>query len=249
MSYERARFEPWRLKIVKHSTMARPASSSPMRKAVKRLRALLFGKPPAEERYLAIMTKRLAERAPHSTLGPVIRDEEYTRGKAENWARQMVEPYGLRADHLCVEYGCGSLWAAEPILRFLEPGRYYGLDITDQFYEYGRERIGDLLREKQARLGVISPEKLKEVAALEPDFLFSRKVLPHVAQDGLARYLANVTSLMAPKTIAVLDNTPMHDAEGKLTGRRYSAEAMQKLLPAGFEIEQTRYAALLRRRA
>ena len=33
------------------------------------------------------------------------------------------------------------------------------------------------------------------------------------------------------------------------TGRRHSTEKMQKLLPAGFEIKQERYAALLRRRA
>jgi hypothetical protein len=235
------------LKIVKNASVARRAST-PIRKAVKRLRAMLFGRPPAEVRYLNLMTKRLADRAPHSTLGPVIRDEDYTRGKAEDWARRMVE-YGLKPDHLCVEYGCGSLWAAEPILRYLAPGRYIGLDITDQFYEYGRERIGDLLREKQARLGVIAPDKLHEVAALAPDFLFSRKVLPHVAEDGLARYLANVASLMAPKTIAVLDNTPMHDDAGNLTGRRHSCEAMQKLLPAGFEIEQGRWGALLHRRA
>lgn len=227
--------------------MARPASA-PFRKVAKRLRAMLFGKPPAEERYLAFMSKRLAEKAPHSTLGPVIRDEEYTRGKAENWAKQMVG-YGLRPDHLCVEYGCGSLWAAEPILHYLAPGRYFGLDITDQFYEYGRERIADLLREKQARLGVISPEKLQEVAALKPDFLFSRKVLPHVAEDGLVRYLANVASLMTPNTIAVLDNTPKVDDAGNVTGRRHTVEAMRKLLPPGFEIEQSRYAALLHRRA
>jgi hypothetical protein len=225
--------------------MARPAPA-PIRKVVKRLRAMLFGRPPAEERYLANMSKRLSERAPHSTLGPVIRDEEYTREKAERWAERMVG-YGLKPDHLCVEYGCGSLWAAEPILRYLAPGRYIGLDITDQFYEYGRERIGDLLREKQARLGVIAPDKLREVAALEPDFLFSRKVLPHVAEDGLARYLANVASLLAPKTIAILDNTPMHDDAGNLTGRRHKVETMQKLLPPGFAIEQGQYGAILRR--
>jgi hypothetical protein len=74
-------------------------------------------------------------------------------------------------------------------------------------------------------------------------------VLPHVAEDGLARYLANVASLLAPKTIAILDNTPMHDEAGNLTGRRHNAEAMQKLLPPGFVIEQSRYGARLRRLA
>jgi cyclopropane fatty-acyl-phospholipid synthase-like methyltransferase len=235
------------LKTLKNSTLAGPPAPSPLQKALGRLQALF--RKPAEERYLAGMAKKLAAGAKHSTLGPRIRDEEYTREKAERWAERMVAEYGLKPDHLCVEYGCGSLWAAEPILRYLAPGRYIGLDITDQFYEYGRARIGDLLREKQARLGVIAPEKLKEVAALQPDFLFSRKVLPHVAEDGLARYLANVASLLTPKTVAVLDNTPMHDDAGNLTGRRHTAEAMQKLLPPGFAIEQSLYGARLRRLA
>jgi hypothetical protein len=161
----------------------------------------------------------------------------------------MVD-YGLKRDHLCVEYGCGSLWAAEPIIRFLDTGHYYGLDITDKFYEFGRARLGDLLLEKQVRLGVIGDEKLREVAALKPDFIFSRKVLPHVADDALPRYLANVAGLMSVKTIAVLDNTPVVGDDGKVvTGRRHSVEKMQKLLPPGFEIRQERYGAMLRRLA
>jgi hypothetical protein len=230
---------------LKSSIVARPASFS-IRKAIKRLRARLSGKP-TEERYLAFMTRKLAAGAEHSTLGPVIRDEAYTRAKAERWAERMIE-YGLRPDHLCVEYGCGSLWAAEPIIRYLGAGRFYGIDLTDQFYEFGRERLADLVRQKQVRLGVISPPLLREIAALQPDFLYSRKVLPHVGEEALPRYLANVCSLLAPKTTAVLDNTPVRK-DGGITGRRHTVEAMRKLLPSGFEIEQSRYAALLRRRA
>ena len=244
MSYERARSEPRRLNNLKSQTLAQPASSS-LQKAFNRVRDLF--RKPGEKRYLAAMKKKLAAGEGHSTLGPLIRDEAYTRGKAEDWAQQMIEIYGLKPDHLCVEYGCGSLWAAEPIIRFLAPRRYYGIDITDEFYEYGRARLGDLLREKQVRLGVIADAKLREVAALQPDFLFSRKVLPHVADDALQRYLANVASLMTPKTIAVLDNTPIFAEDGTLTGRRHTVEAMQKLLPAGYVIEQSRYAAILRR--
>jgi hypothetical protein len=231
---------------LKNSPTAR-AAPSPIRHLLKRLKRRLFPKSP-EERYIDLLTKRMVAGWEHSTLGPKIRDEAYTRRKAEDWAERMIG-YGLTRDHLCVEYGCGSLWAAEPIIRFLEPGRYFGLDITDKFYEFGRARLGDLLSEKQARLGVISEAKLRDVAALRPDFLFSRKVLPHVAEDALPRYLANVASLMEMKTIAVLDNTPTIGDDGKVTGRRYSVERIQKLLPAGFEIEQGRYAALLRRRA
>jgi hypothetical protein len=207
-----------------------------------------FSSKSAEERYINLLSKRIDAGWDHSTLGPNIRDEAYTRGKAGDWADRMVG-YGLKPDHLCVEYGCGSLWAAEPIIRYLDAGRYFGLDITDRFYEFGRARLGDLLIEKQVRLGVVADEKLREVAALKPDFLFSRKVLPHVEEEALPRYLANVAGLMSAKTVAVLDNTPVFGDDGRITGRRYSVEKMQKLLPEGFEIKQERYAAFLRRRA
>jgi hypothetical protein len=218
-----------------------------MRKALRRLKRRLLGQSP-EEDFINLLSSRMAAGWEHSTLGPKIRDEAYTRRKAEAWAERMVG-YGLKRDHLCVEYGCGSLWAAEPIIRLLEPGRYFGLDITDQFYEFGRARLGDLMQEKQVRLGVISEAKLREVAALKPDFVFSRKVLPHVAEDALPRFLANVASLTGPDTVAVLDNTPIPGDDGQLTGRRYTVEMMQKLLPAGFQIEQREYGALLRRHA
>jgi len=246
MPYERAGFHPSNGSILKNPTPAR-ATASPIRQLFKSVKRRLFPKT-AEQRYVDLLSKRIDAGWEHSTLGPSIRDEAYTRGKAEDWAEHMVS-YGLKRDHLCVEYGCGSLWAAEPVIRFLDAGRYFGLDITDKFYEFGRERLGDLLREKQVRLGVIADEKLREVAALKPDFIFSRKVLPHVPDDALPRYLANVAGLMQVKTIAMLDNTPMVGDDGKMTGRRHSIEKMQQLLPAGFEIRQERYAALLRRRA
>jgi hypothetical protein len=228
---------------VKNASLARP-QPSPLRQAFQRVRQLF--RKPAEERYLRFMEKKLGGGARHSTLGTAIRDEAYTRGKAEDWAGRMIE-YGLKPDHLCIEYGCGSLWAAEPIIRYLHQGRFTGIDITDQFYEVGRARLADLVAEKQVRLGVIAPPVLREIAALQPDFIYSRKVLPHVPDDGLPRYLANICSLMAPKTLAVLDNTPMFQEDGSITGRRHSVEAMRAHLPAGFTLEQGRWAALLRR--
>ena len=226
-----------------NSTGARPALT-PLQKAFQRVRQIF--RKSAEARYLRHMERKLGGGARHSTLGTAIRDEAYTRGKAEDWAGRMIE-YGLKPEHLCVEYGCGSLWAAEPIIRMLDKNRFYGIDITDQFYEVGRARLADLVAEKEVRLGVIAPRVLREIAALKPDFIYSRKVLPHVPDDGLPRYLANICSLMAPGTLAVLDNTPMFQEDGSITGRRHSVEAMRKHLPAGFTMEQGRWAALLRR--
>jgi len=223
-----------------------PLAPSPLRKAVARLRGL-FRKSP-EQRYVDAILKKIDQGRGHSTLGPNIRDEEYTRGKAERWAERLVET-GLRPEHLCVEYGCGSLWAAEPVLRILNPGRYYGLDLTDEFYKFGRERLRDLLTEKQARLAVISPKSLAEVAALKPDFIFSRKVLAHVKDDALPRYCANVTSLMTPKTITVIDNHPLTGPDGELTGREYGAKDLRPHFPAWLDVVQAEFAIVIRAKA
>lgn len=219
---------------------------SPLRKAVAKLRGLLRQTP--EQRYVDSVLKKIDEGRGHSTLGPNIRDEEYTRDKAVRWAERLVEA-GLKPDQLCVEYGCGSLWAAEPVLHYLAPGRYYGLDLTDKFYEFGRQRIGNLLTEKQARLAVISPAKLREVAALQPDFIFSRKVIAHVKRDALPRYLANIASLMAPKTIAVIDNHPLTGPNGETTGREYGVRDLRPLLPAWLDVQQTDFAIVIRAKA
>jgi hypothetical protein len=228
---------------LKNSTLARP-ETSPVQKALTRIRSLF--RKSAEERYLEAITAKIASGAKHSTLGENIRDESYTRAKAARWSQRMIE-YGLKPTHLCIEYGCGSLWAAEPIIRYLDKGRFYGVDLTDEFYEIGRRRLAGLVAERQVRLGVISEPVLREIATLQPDVLYSRKVLPHVEESALPRYLANVCSVMAPKTIAILDNTPVRRDDGSITGRRHTVEAMRTHLPAGFRIEQERWAAILRR--
>jgi len=216
-----------------------------MRKAVTKLRGL-FRKTP-EQRYVNSVLNKIARGAKHSTLGPQIRDEAYTRGKAERWAEGLVEA-GLKPQHLCVDYGCGSLWAAEPIINYLQPGCYYGLDLTDHFYAFGRQRIGDLLAEKKARLAVIGPASLRQVAALQPDFIFSRKVLPHVKADALPRYLANIASLMTPKAIAVIDNYPI-EADGTITGREYDVRDLRPHLPDTLDAEQTPFAVIIHAKA
>lgn len=223
---------------------AAPMTPSPLRKAVQKVRGL-FRKSP-EQAYVDAILRKIERGGGHSTLGPNIRDEEYTRGKAVEWLRRLVEDAGLKPEHFCVEYGCGSLWAAEPVLGYLQPGKYYGLDLTDQFYEFGRQRIGDLLAEKQARLAVITPESLREVAALRPDFIFSRKVLAHVKDDALPRYLTNIASLMNEKTVTVIDNHPLIGADGQMTGREYDVRDLRPHLPANVDAQQAEFAIVMR---
>ncbi|HET6618405.1 MAG TPA: class I SAM-dependent methyltransferase [Dongiaceae bacterium] len=190
-----------------------------------------------ERRYERRILKRMARGDLTNTLGIRIRDEADIRAAAERWLAVLVE-LGLRPDDLCVEYGCGSLWCAEPVIRHLQPGRFIGLDATDRFYELGRQRLGSLLTGKQVGLAVISRRTLREIAALKPALVYSHRVLHHVPRHALARYLRNIASLLSEETILVIENN-----------RRYDAEDIRPHLPLHWRCRQKPFGLVITHRA
>jgi hypothetical protein len=198
-----------------------------------------------EQSYERRREKRIVGGVPLRTLGVQIRDEAGTRAEAQRWLETLVK-LGLRPEHLCVEYGCGSLWCAEPVIRHLLPDRFVGLDITDRFYEFGRQRLGDLLAEKRVRLAVMSRRFLREVATLKPDFVYSHRVLHHVPRRGLARYMRNIISMLSERTILVIENTPRLLPDGSLKGRRYSATDIEAYLPRNWHCRQESFGLVIK---
>ncbi len=222
-----------------------PKAASPWRRSALALLNLwhaLMGAGP-ERRYERRILRRMARGDLTNTLGVQIRDEAHVRETSEQWLAMLVER-GLRPDDLCVEYGCGSLWCAEPAIRYLRPGRFVGLDATHRFYELGRQRLGRLLGEKQVRLAVISRRSLREVAALKPAFVYSHRVLHHVPREALARYVRSFASILDKRTIAVIENT--RSAPGD--EGRYGAEDIQQYLPPNWQCRQEPYGLLITHR-
>lgn len=112
---------------------------------------------------------------------------------------------GLRPEHTCIDYGCGSLRVGQHIMKYLGPGHYWGLDIVRDFYESGKTLLPpDLLNQKRPELHVIGPEILKAARKSEPDFIVSFAVLKHVPPAELDAYFENVTSMMAPHSKAII---------------------------------------------
>mgnify|MGYP001199886315 FL=1 len=108
---------------------------------------------------------------------------------------------GLSPHHLLVDYGCGSLWVGEVLMRYLNRGRYIGLDVVDRFYE---ERLpllpAGLLEQKQPELRVIAPDVLAAVQARRPDVLLANKVLMHVQPPDLAEFFASLLATTTSET-------------------------------------------------
>jgi hypothetical protein len=200
-----------------------------------------------ERRYERRILKRMARGDLTNTLGVQIRDEALVRQMAERWLAVLID-LGLRPDDLCVEYGCGSLWCAEPVIRHLQPGRFIGLDATDSFYQLGRQRLDGLLTEKKVGLAVISRRTLREVAALKPALIYSHRVIHHVPQRALRRYMHNLVSLLDDRTILVIENTRPSPGESR-DGRRYGVEDVQPYLPRDWHCRQEPFGLLITRQA
>lgn len=191
----------------------------------------------SSKNYADRVLKKLASGASHSTLGNNIKDVAYTRAKAVQWLK-VLQDCGLKSDMLCVEYGCGSLWAAEPVIEFLEPGKFIGVDIVDGFYKMGLERIADLASRKRPQFAVITADNLRPIAAQGPRFIYSRKVLSHIAPSHRAEFLALLCSLVGRDTIVVIDSiTPSATVERNKGTWSHAIEDVRRDLPSGFSLQ------------
>lgn len=130
----------------------------------------------------------------HPTLGGQLTTGPYEEAGLPIF--RSLTRLGLKADDVCVDYGCGTLRIGLHLIRFLQREAYFGLDISAKLLEEGRTLIGKKLWEEKApRLRVISPESLAEVAAAKPSLVFSNAVLIHVHPGELTEYLDNLIDL------------------------------------------------------
>lgn len=154
--------------------------------------------------YAFRVQQKLAAGKAHRTLGK-------NRWSVEEFRKQGAYPLallvtrGLERHHTCLEYGCGSLRVGQHLIRFLHPGRYIGLDITDRFFLDGLELLEKgLVEEKRPRLAVVGSNLIAELAKQPPDFLLSIDVLQHVDPRELDEFLATLVQLTGPRTQAFL---------------------------------------------
>jgi hypothetical protein len=172
----------------------------------------------------------------HTVLGNQVKDETATRREALDFL-STLRLLGLRATDRCIDYGCRSLWAAEPVIEFLRPNSYLGLDVTNLFFDMGVQRLPPaLLVAKQPKFSVIAPSSLEQARRFRPTFIFSRKTLVHVPPAELGAFLSQACALMAPETICVHEMPPT--TQGSHQFNKYSwihsPDDIRAALPKGF---------------
>jgi hypothetical protein len=159
---------------------------------------------PLREFYAERAERRLRRGKPHRTLGGNMHKRDFgISGKT--FFDRLVEFSGLNPEDVCVDYGCGTLRIGVHLIEYLDPGRYWGFDVTNFLLDQGRKLVGErLIEEKRPNLRIISPGAIEEAAAAKPRLLLSNRVLNHVQPEELSEYFNNLLRMIGSTGQAVV---------------------------------------------
>jgi len=136
-------------------------------------------------------------RNPAGALAVATGDSTEFWKSGEAKAAKLIKLMALKPHHKVIEYGCGSLRLGGHLIRYLNRGGFFGLDVISCFYEIGMAAIGaELIEKKAPHLRVIDEPALAEAAGHSADFVFSNAVCFHVHPDEIQTYFQNLTRLV-----------------------------------------------------
>jgi hypothetical protein len=176
---------------------------------------------PYEDYYVHTVMNKIRHGSGHPAIGPGSRP---VREHSE--LLQFMQKFGLQPNDIAVDYGCGSLRLGREVINYLEPGKYWGIDITDEFYKLGLAEMDSAwVQEKAPKLGVINADTLSKVRADRPRFVGSWHVCSKVPEARLDNYIGSIVSLLSPGSIALV-HFPETAERRQLSGLAWASPRM-----------------------
>jgi len=107
--------------------------------------------------------------------------------------------HGLKPDMRMLEIGCGNLRAGRLFIEYLEPGSYYGTDISPDILIAAQDTIAEHdLRAKLPHLTLVKDLRLHFLPDRAFDFVHAHSVFSHSPIEVIDECLAHVGRIMAP---------------------------------------------------
>jgi cyclopropane fatty-acyl-phospholipid synthase-like methyltransferase len=101
----------------------------------------------------------------------------------------LLKEQGLIPSHNILEIGCGPLTGGIPIIEYLEPGNYVGVDVRSSVLDLSWKEVGKAgLSQKNPRLICSSSFGSSELSGRTFDFILSFSVLYHLSDEILDTY-------------------------------------------------------------
>jgi SAM-dependent methyltransferase len=109
----------------------------------------------------------------------------------------LLRQLGLERGHRLLDVGCGPLRGGLPLIRFLAPGRYRGVDANASLVEAAHHELGEAgLADVRPRVTLLADFEFATLAE-RFDFVLLFSVLNHCTPDERAHFFANVPDVMA----------------------------------------------------
>jgi ubiquinone/menaquinone biosynthesis C-methylase UbiE len=106
--------------------------------------------------------------------------------------------HGLKPDMRMLEIGCGNLRAGRLFIEYLDPGNYYGLDISPDILIAAQDTIADHgVAAKLPHLTLVNDLRLHFLPDASFDFVHAHSVFSHSPIEVIDECLAHVGRVMA----------------------------------------------------
>lgn len=153
-----------------------------------------------EDYYASRIRRQIREGRFHPAIGRTART---IRARTE--LLDVLLAHGLKPSHTVVDYGCGSFRLGASLIAYLEPGKYWGLDVVEDFMTMGMDLLDpNLVSAKRPNALLINAENLTRTREAAPDFVVSWHVCSKVPPGRLHDYFGKIISLMGPGTLALV---------------------------------------------
>lgn len=118
------------------------------------------------------------------TIGPLQRD--------------FLIGQGLRPHHRVLDIGCGALRGGVPLTRYLDPDRYYGIDVSDALIEagYQQEIAGTDLAARLPRRHLFVTDRFEIPFGERFDYALAVSLFTHLTLDYLTACLESLAPCM-----------------------------------------------------
>lgn len=168
-------------------------------------------------------------------------------GRWEEIGRLQLEflvSEGLEPGHTVLDVGCGALRAGVPLVAYLEPGRYYGIDINPSLVRAGRWEL-----EQAGLADRCPPGNLRATDDFDCDFgvrfdvAVAQSLFTHIPLEAIAACLGRIAATMDPggRVFASYNGLPPGKRLSRPSTRDPFRHAFDDLAAAGGDDWETRY--------
>jgi len=133
-----------------------------------------------------------------------------------------VKKHGLQPHHSLLDYGCGYLRAGIYFIRYLEPGRYTGIDLSKGRLAQGEGFVARFgLADKKPRLIASTEMDLAQRAGTTFDYIWAHGVLSHMPVEDIELLIKNLPDLLGENAVFLGNYTELADGEVKMATLRH----------------------------